>query len=402
MASSRLKTRKDGTQFYEIRVRISREKPELTMRWNVPDGWSQKAIERELGKVKADFERECRDGKILSREEQREREALEDAERAKLKTVQQYAEGVFLASKEATMSENGKASYRLYLEKHIIPQLGSVLLAEVTPAMLTKRILDYQKEGHAYASAVKLYNVMNGIFEMAFLDDSIQANPMLKVRHPLQGKNERCKDDSEKSLTVGQLHSLLAYMEDEPLKWKAFVMLAIDTALRRGELCGLYWSDIDKASGTVTIRRNLQYAPGKGIYETSTKNGKARKVDIGNDTLHLLERLKKEQAKTCLSKYVFTQNGSPEPMNPQTPTRYFSKLGKRCGISNLHPHLMRHTSASVAITHGADIVSVSQRLGHSDTAVTLRMYAHANEESIRKAGQIVRDVLNEKLEESAQ
>ena len=57
--------------------------------------------------------------------------------------------------------------------------------------------------------------------------------------------------------------------------------------------------------------------------------------------------------------------------------------------------MLRHTSASAAITNGADVVSVSQRLGHADTAVTLRMYAHANEEGIRRAGQTVRDALRE-------
>ena len=80
-------------------------------------------------------------------------------------------------------------------------------------------------------------------------------------------------------------------------------------------------------------------------------------------------------------------------MHPQSPTRYFKKFGKKSGIPNFPPHLLRHSSASVALTHGADVVSVSERLGHSDTAVTLRMYAHANEESIRRAGQTVRDAL---------
>ena len=95
----------------------------------------------------------------------------------------------------------------------------------------------------------------------------------------------------------------------------------------------------------------------------------------------------------AISKYVFTQDNSPDIMHPQSPTRYFKKFGQRYGIKDFHPHKLRHTSASLAITNGADVVSVSERLGHSDTAVTLRMYAHANEESIRRAGQIVRDAL---------
>ena len=84
-------------------------------------------------------------------------------------------------------------------------------------------------------------------------------------------------------------------------------------------------------------------------------------------------------------------------MHPQSPTRYFQKFGKRYNVKDFHPHKLRHSSASIAIVHGADVVSVSERLGHSDTAVTLRMYAHANEESIRRAGQIVRDVLKQSV-----
>ena len=80
-------------------------------------------------------------------------------------------------------------------------------------------------------------------------------------------------------------------------------------------------------------------------------------------------------------------------MFPQSPTKYFRKFGEKYGIKDFHPHKLRHTSASVALTSGADVVSVSERLGHSDTAVTLRMYAHANEESIRRAGQAVRDAV---------
>ncbi|MBR1585172.1 MAG: site-specific integrase [Clostridia bacterium] len=393
MASTRERFTKDGKRYFEIRVRRGRGSPALSENWYVPDGWSEKVIQRELTKVASEFERKVKAGEVVSRAEQKEIDALEAAEAAKLKTVKQYAEGVFMPTKETTMSENGISNYKMFLDKHILPHIGSVLLVDVTPAILTKRILDYQKEGYAHASAVKLYNILNGIFEMAFMDDSVPMNPMLKVKRPVQGKNEQAIDESEKALTVEQLNSLLEYMEHEPLKWRVFVSLAADTGMRRGELCGLYWSDIDKQSRAVTVKWNLQYSPDKGIYETSPKNGKARKVDIGQETLDLLNQLKKEQASTCLSKYVFTQNGSPEPMNPQSPTRYFSKLGDRCGIPNFHPHLLRHTSASVAITNGADVVSVSQRLGHSDTAVTLRMYAHANEESIRRAGQVVRDAL---------
>jgi len=85
-------------------------------------------------------------------------------------------------------------------------------------------------------------------------------------------------------------------------------------------------------------------------------------------------------------------------MHPQSPTHYFRQFGKRYGVEDFHPHKLRHTSASIALTNGADVASVSERLGHSDTAITLRTYTHANAESIRRAGQIVRDALKGKAE----
>lgn len=395
MASKKLMQTKDGRRYFKIAVSRGYGKTPYTMSWYWPDGWSEKAALREVERVAGEFETRCKDGEVMNREQRKEKEQAEAAEAAKLKTLQQYTDGVFLPAKEQTMSKNGIASYRLYCRTHIIPFLGDVLITEITPAMLTKRLLDFQKAGHGHASTVKLYNILNGILEMAFLDDTIPQNPMLKVKRPVQSKDERAKDDSAKALTVEQTKKLLTFMEGEPLKWRVFVALAVDTGMRRGELCGLHWSDIDTKAGIVTVRRNLQYDKKSGVYETSCKNGKSRVVDIGPETVKLLQQLRLEQSEHCISKYVFTVDDSAEPMFPTSPTRYFDRLGDRCGIPGLHPHLLRHTSASLAITNGGDVVSVSARLGHSDTAVTLRMYAHANEESIRRAGQAARDALGQ-------
>lgn len=398
MASTKLMETKDGRRFFKISVSRGYGKSPYTMRWYWPDGWSKRTAERELAKQAAAFELKCSQGEVLNREEERRKEAEERAEAAKLKTLRQYADGVFMPTKEATFSENARSSYRMFLDKHIYPVLGNMLLTEITPAMVSKMLVDFQKAGYAHATTVKLYNILNGVFEMAFLDDSIPMNPMLKVKRPAPRKDEAPKDESEKALTAKELSYVLACVENEPLKWRVYVNLAADTGLRRGECCGLQWGDIDFKGGTINIRRNLQYTATVGVYETSPKNGRSRTVDVGNEVLSLLRQLWTEQAQTCVSKWVFTQEGTPEPMHPQSPTRFFKKFGEKYGVKNFHPHLLRHSSASIAITNGADVVSVSERLGHSDTAVTLRMYAHANEESIRRAGQTVRDALKAQSE----
>lgn len=416
MASIRLLKTKDGRPYYEIRCH-KRGRGEKTMRWFVPDGWSTRAIEKELSHQVTDFESKFLAGDILTREEKTARQAAEEAERAKIRTFRQYAEGVFLPAKALEISENSKVSYRRNLELYAFPGLGDMLLVEITPAMVTKIIMEHM-EKHSHSSTIKLYNIINGVFDMAFMDDSIPINPMLKVKRPKLPKDEKGKDETQKALDAGGLSKVYSYVASEPLKWQSFIRLAADTGCRRGELCALEWNDIDFENCLVTIRKNLQYTPGKGVYFTSPKNGKSRAVDIGEDTAALLKRWKKEQQKICVCKYVFNPEKSNQykhmnqgnkkthrqkerkpipienmPMSPQSPTRYFRIFGERYGVPGFHPHLLRHTSASVAITNGADIASVSARLGHSDPAVTMRMYTHANEESIRRAGQIFRDAL---------
>ena len=393
MASIKLSEAKGGRRFFQISVSRGYGKAPYKTRWYWPDGWSKRTAEREAAKQAAAFELACKSGEVLNRAQEREKAAQEAAEAAKLKTVRQYADGVFMPTKEATFSENSRSSYRMFLDRHIFPVLGDVLLVEVTPAMISKLLIDFQRAGYAHATAVKLYNIMNGVFEMAFLDVSIPMNPMLKVKRPTPRKGEQSKEESDKAYTVQELAYILSCAAQEPLRWQTYISLSADTGLRRGECCGLQWSDIDFKAGAVTVRRNLQYTAAAGVYATSPKNGKMRVVDVGPDTLALLKQLREKQAESCLSKWIFTQEGTAEPIHPQAPTRYFQKFGQRYGVKDFHPHKLRHSSASIAITSGADVVSVSERLGHSDTAVTLRMYAHANEESIRRAGQIVRDAL---------
>lgn len=392
MPSIKKMTDSTGAEYYQVQASGGRGR-RVKRNWRPEPGWSARTIKRELNKFAAQLENELASGEVVTKKEADEQARLAALEAAKLKTLRQYADGVYMPTKEATFSENSRTSYRQFLNNHILPALGDFLMIDIAPAMISKLLLEFQKSGHAHASAVKLYNVLNGIFQMAFLDDTVKGNPMLKVKRPAPRKDEKKRAEGEKAYTVQQLRHILQCLEREPLKWRAYINLISDTGIRRGEACGLEWSDIDWKKETITIRRNAQYTPAAGVYVTTPKNGKARTVDIGPDILELLRQLRKEQAGKAISRYVFTQDNSPDVMHPQSPTRYFKKFGQRYGIEDFHPHKLRHTSASLAITNGADVVSVSERLGHSDTAVTLRMYAHANEESIRRAGQTVRDAL---------
>lgn len=392
MASTRLKTTKAGKRFYEIRVRTGRNTPELTKRWYVPDGWGQKAINRELNRVAVEFESQCQAGGILTREQKKEKAAQDAAQAARILTVKQYGERVFMPAKSVTFGDTSRENYQIYLNTRIYPAIGGMKLPEVSSANINALLLSIQSEGKSHATVVKVYNILLGLFKMAYMSDMIHRNPMDRVERPKPRKGEE-KSTEGKAYTVEELRYIMDCLENEPLKWRVFVRILIDTGMRRGECCALRWENIDFTNKQVTIDKNLCYTKERGTYLDTPKNGRSRTISIGNDVISLLRELRAEQAEKAISPYVFTQEGNYKPMYPQSPTRYLKKFSQRYGLPGLHPHKLRHSFASVAITMGADVASVSEVLGHTDKATTLRMYTHASQESIERAGNIFRNAL---------
>ncbi|MDY4431061.1 tyrosine-type recombinase/integrase [Evtepia sp.] len=400
MASTRLKETKDGRRFYEIRVNMGRDRPQLSTRWYVPAGWSKRAIDRELAKQAAEFELKCKAGEVQTIEEKRQAAAHAATEAAKILTLKQYGERVYMPSLTVRCSENTRSSFQSNLDKRIYPSLGEIKMPEITPAQISALLLSIQAEGKAHSTVVKVYAILHSLFKMAYMGDMIERNPMDKVERPKPRKDE-VKGREVEAYTADELRHIIECLDKEPLKWRVYIHLLIDTGLRRGECCALRWENIDFQDHRLTVAGNLCYTPKKGVYLDTPKNGKTRTIDIDPEITALLRQLRAEQAEKAISCFVFTQEGSPEPMHPQSPTRYLKKFSERYNILDMHPHKLRHSFASVAITNGADVASVSEKLGHSDKAVTLRMYTHADQESIKRAGNIFREAIKAKAEKKA-
>lgn len=176
------------------------------------------------------------------------------------------------------------------------------------------------------------------------------------------------------------------------------VLFMIDSGCRRGEVAGLKWEEINFQTGKVTISRNAQYTKEKGVYISTPKNHKSREIIINTPVLQVLKEWRKQQALLYFSKgqttggYCFTQNEG-EILNPNTITAYIRQFGKKYNLPGMHPHALRHTMATISIANGADVVSVSKKLGHCNPSVTLNIYSHANEEAQRRATEIFADVV---------
>ena len=126
MPSMRKRSTKDGKPFYEISVSRGRGVSRITSRWYPPQGWSQKAIERELTRVAAEFERQVKAGEVITRAEKREQEHRQALAEAQIKTFRQYCEMVFMPALAVRCAENTRESYESNLRIWISPTIGDL------------------------------------------------------------------------------------------------------------------------------------------------------------------------------------------------------------------------------------------------------------------------------------
>ena len=214
-----------------------------------------------------------------------------------------------------------------------------------------------------------------------------------------------------------QVWEVISLLMEEPIKWRTALLLLIYSGMRRGELMGLEWKDIDFVNGTMDIRRTSQYVHGMGIITKDTKNATSQRViRLPEKAIDLLYEYKQwwEDQRELLQGYWQEQiqityvDGKTEqvkndrlfiqedgsPMNPDSLTDWTDKFVKRHGLPKFSPHSLRHTNASLLIANGVNISTVSKRLGHSNISTTAKIYTHAIQSADEKAAVVLEGQLN--------
>lgn len=172
-------------------------------------------------------------------------------------------------------------------------------------------------------------------------------------------------------LTGEELDAFLAVVERDEM-WRNFFQTELMTGLRRGEICGLQWSDFDEEGGALKVYRTL-HSQRKGEYTVGeTKTGKGMRTIILPKTV--ADILRRRKADT-ISQWIFPDPVKPEdPVNPGSAYFHMKTLLQRAGLPSIRFHDLRHTFAIHALTSGVDAKTLSGILGHTNASFTLDTY----------------------------
>jgi integrase len=306
----------------------------------------------------------------------------------------------WIETKEKKLAQSTIAGYKKLL-KRINEALGHIRLSKLKPRHLAE-FYDLLREEKLTENTISHYHrFLHAVLETAYkVDKLIPENPAKAVIDPpTPGRPKPNFYDDEQTL------KLLEALNSAPLKYKIFILLALETGARRGELLGLEWKDIDFEKRIIYIRRASNYTKERGIYTSNTKTETSvRKISVSREILALLKEYKKWQNEERLKKgdkwidtdRLFTQeNGLP--MHPDTPDKWFKKFLQQNNLPPITIHGLRHTNASIMIANNVDIITVAGRLGHADKSTSIRIYGHMLNKKERQAAEIIANQTTRKI-----
>lgn len=300
--------------------------------------------------------------------------------------------------------QNTFEGYQRIVNGHLKLAIGEIKLNELRPSHVQKMINEKLENGNKRTGGPLgprqveyIYAVLHMALEQAVKNNMVIRNVCDAVDKPQKVKREFIP------WTVEQTNHFLASVQDERLF--PLYMVAWGTGLRRSEILGLKWDDIDFKKGTLTVRRTLVRVKGNPPYKFGEpKTPKSRRtIPLPNQVVQALKKWKAQQAQEALAwkglhKDVPEKERPPynplnlvfcnelgEPMNPESISRTFKRDLKKAGLPEIRFHDLRHGHATMLLELGEDIKVISDRLGHSTITLTADTYSHVREKLQREA-----------------
>ena len=317
-----------------------------------------------------------------------------DTVKSKQYTVGQWMDIWFENWAKVKVRPSSHQTYRGYIENHIKPRIGDIQLAKLTTLDLQKLYKDllaggrverteamHQPKGLSAKTVRNINQVISSAMDFAKEQRLILCNPTDGCALPKPAHKEM------KTLSADQLAAFLREAKESGVFELYYIELA--TGLRRGELLGLKWSDIDFNQGVLHIRRQIARIDGEVVEAPLKTENSYRILPLGADAVGILL----EQRKKTNGEYVFP-SPTGGPISPDSVLHMLHRVLKRAGLPEVRFHDLRHTFATLALQNGVDIKTVSGMLGHYSAGFTLDTYAHVTTAAQKQAAQTMGNLLS--------
>ncbi len=318
-----------------------------------------------------------------------------DMIRAEQYTVGQWMDVWFENYAKIKVRPSSHQTYKGYIENHIKPNIGSVPLSKLSSLqlqklykkLLTKGRVDRieakeQPKGLSPKTVRNINQVISSAMDFAKGQKLISVNPTDGCALPKLEHREM------KTLPVEQLTSFLREAKESGVFEMYYIELA--TGLRRGELLGLKWEDLDLQQGSLRVQRQVARINGEIVEAPLKTKNSYRTLPLSADAV---EVLKEQRRKNSTSTYVFP-SPTGGPISPDSVLHMLHRVLKRAGLPMVRFHDLRHTFATLALQNGVDIKTVSGMLGHFSAGFTLDTYAHVTTAAQREAAKTMGSVLS--------
>jgi integrase len=314
-------------------------------------------------------------------------------------TLSQYLRDEWLPARDIRgLKPTTLANYRWVSEAYLIPRLGHVRIRKLTPPDVVAFFDAFSKEPGRGGKrrSTRTIALTHRVLSMA-LAHAVRSGVL--ARNPAEGARDdlpRGQSPPESGVwTPEQLGQFLEATAEDRLH--ALWVLASTTGMRRGELCGLRWDDIDLNVGIVTVRHALVMVHSVPTETTPKTAAGQRLVGLDPETINVLrdhQRRQYAERRKCPpgfsehSGHVFTDEIG-RPLIPEYVTKCFTRAVHRGGLPPIRLHDVRHSHATAMLLAGVDVKVVADRLGHSNTTITQNIYQHRVESLDRAAAERV-------------
>ena len=284
-------------------------------------------------------------------------------------------------------------NYIIYLNNRINPFLGTYQLKHINVMILNSFFNELKTQKTMYKTRAnvpiskgtikKIHEIVNGILQKAFEFDLITNNPCRKVKLQLNNiESEIGKTEKIMYYDVKTYKQVMELIKDEPMKYRVIIETAVKTGLRRSELYGLTVSDINFNKKTITIDKSRHYLKGNGMITKNTKTYSSKRTISIPDSL--IELLRNYTYNLNPNDYIFTEVSTNAI---STWWKNWQKSKKIEPIIRFHD--LRHTHATLLLSQGIDLKTISERLGHTNISRTMNTYAHVLKEMDANASSII-------------